>query len=121
MRSLAAANPKPAGCIAIFARLRPSLGFPLWLVSLPRDCQRSVAALARASANTARRPSNFSRGQTFSAVVMIGIVTAVNVWGTRKSSDSPELDHTRQDGCHIILMRPAYWSCHNYGQSLRVA
>src|SRR5258705_8950264 len=86
---LAAANPEAGGLYCYirdgFGRLSAFLyGWCLFLVI----ASGSVAALARAfSEYLARVLPISSVEQTFAAVVMIGIVTAINVWGTRKSSD----------------------------------
>src|SRR5205823_5106471 len=53
-----------------------------------RQVGGSVAALARAFSEYFAKVIPISQTlQTFVAVVVIAIVTAVNVWGTRKSSD----------------------------------
>src|SRR6202007_2469140 len=86
---LAAANPEAGGLYCYirdaFGRLSAFLyGWCLFLVI----ASGSVAALARAfSEYLASVLPIFPVGQTIAAVVMIGIVTAINVWGTRKSSD----------------------------------
>src|SRR5256885_9159930 len=45
--------------------------------------------------------------QTMAAVVMIGIVTAINVWGTRKSSDlqnwTTDRKSTRLNSSHLVI------------------
>src|SRR6195256_7051553 len=86
---LAAANPEAGGLYCYirdgFGRLAAFLyGWCLFLVI----CSGSVAALARAFSEYLARVLPISPlEQTVAAVVMIGIVTVINVWGTRKSSD----------------------------------
>jgi len=86
---LAAANPEAGGLYCYirdgFGRLSAFLyGWCLFLVI----ASGSVAALARVFSEYLATVLPISPvGQTMIAVVMIAIVTAVNVWGTRKSSD----------------------------------
>jgi APA family basic amino acid/polyamine antiporter len=86
---LAAANPEAGGLYCYirdgFGRLAAFLyGWCLFLVI----ASGSVAALARAFSEYLARVIRISPlEQTIAAVVMIGIVTVINVWGTRKSSD----------------------------------
>jgi APA family basic amino acid/polyamine antiporter len=86
---LAARNPEAGGLYCYirdgFGRASAFLyGWCLFLVI----ASGSVAALARVFSEYLGKVLPISpAGQTFVAVVMIGIVTAVNVWGTRKSSD----------------------------------
>src|SRR5207253_11085702 len=86
---LAAANPEARGLYCYirdgFGRLSAFLyGWCLFLVI----ASGSVAALARAFSEYLARVLPISPvEQTIAAVVMIGIVTVINVWGTRKSSD----------------------------------
>src|SRR5216684_9054497 len=86
---LAAANPEAGG---LYCYIRDGFGrmsafFYGWCLFLV-IASGSVAALARAfSEYFARIVAISLTGQTIVAVVVIGIVTAVNVWGTRKSSD----------------------------------
>jgi APA family basic amino acid/polyamine antiporter len=86
---LAAANPEAGGLYCYirdaFGRLSAFLyGWCLFLVI----ASGSVAALARAFSEYLARVLPISPlEQTIAAVVMIGIVTFINVWGTRKSSD----------------------------------
>ena len=86
---LAAANPEAGG---LYCYIRDGFGrisafFYGWCLFLV-IASGSVAALARAfSEYFARIVSISLTGQTIVAVTVIGIVTAVNVWGTRKSSD----------------------------------
>jgi basic amino acid/polyamine antiporter, APA family len=86
---LAAANPEAGGLYCYirdgFGRLAAFLyGWCLFLVI----ASGSVAALARAFSEYLARVIPISPlEQTIAAVVMIGIVTVINVWGTRKSSD----------------------------------
>ena len=86
---LAAANPEAGGLYCFirdgFGRLAAFLyGWCLFLVI----ASGSVAALARAFSRYLAEIIPLSdAGATLVCVVMIGVVTAVNVWGTRKSSD----------------------------------
>jgi APA family basic amino acid/polyamine antiporter len=86
---LAAANPEAGGLYCYirdgFGRLAAFLyGWCLFLVI----ASGSVAALARAFSEYLARVISISPiEQTIAAVVMIGIVTVINVLGTRKSSD----------------------------------
>lgn len=86
---LAAANPQAGGLYCYirdgFGRLPAFLyGWCLFLVI----ASGTVAALARAfSRYVAQLTSLSPLSSTVVAVFMIGVVTAVNVWGTRKSSD----------------------------------
>src|SRR6267142_2587033 len=86
---LAAANPEAGG---LYCYIRDGFGrisafFYGWCLFLV-IASGSVAALARAFSEYFARIVPISLpGQTIVAVVVIGIVTAVNVWGTRKSSD----------------------------------
>jgi APA family basic amino acid/polyamine antiporter len=86
---LAAANPEAGG---LYCYIRDGFGrisafFYGWCLFLV-IASGSVAALARVFSEYLAKVLPISpAGQTFAAVVMIGIVTAVNVWGTRKSSD----------------------------------
>jgi APA family basic amino acid/polyamine antiporter len=84
---LAAANPEAGG---LYCYIRDGFGrisafFYGWCLFLV-IASGSVAALARAFSEYFARIVPISpTGQTIVAVVVIGIVTAVNVWGTRKS------------------------------------
>src|SRR6202790_4914006 len=86
---LAAANPEAGGLYVFirdgFGRMSAFLyGWSLFLVI----ASGSVAALARAFTRYLAEIIPLSAaGATIVSVVMIGVVTAVNVWGTRKSSD----------------------------------
>jgi basic amino acid/polyamine antiporter, APA family len=86
---LAARNPEAGGLYCYvrdgFGRAPAFLyGWCLFLVI----ASGSVAALARAFSEYLARVLPISPvEQTIAAVLMIGIVTAINVWGTRKSSD----------------------------------
>src|SRR6266436_5657722 len=85
----AAANPEAGG---LYCYIRDGFGrisafFYGWCLFLV-IASGSVAALARAFSEYFATIIPLSlTGQTIVAVVVIGIVTAVNVWGTRKSSD----------------------------------
>ncbi len=86
---LSAAHPEAGGLYCFirdaFGRMPAFLyGWCLFLVI----ASGSVAALARAfSRYLAEVIPLSSLGSTVAAVLMIGVVTTVNVWGTRKSSD----------------------------------
>ncbi len=86
---LAAANPEAGG---LYCYIRDGFGrasafFYGWCLFLV-IASGSVAALARVFSEYLAQVLPISPiGQTVTAVVMILIVTAVNVWGTRKSSD----------------------------------
>jgi APA family basic amino acid/polyamine antiporter len=86
---LAAANPEAGGLYCYirdgFGRIPAFLyGWCLFLVI----ASGSIAALARAFTRYLAEIVPLSAtGTTIVSVVMIGVVTAVNVWGTRKSSD----------------------------------
>jgi APA family basic amino acid/polyamine antiporter len=86
---LAAANPEAGG---LYCYIRDGFGrisafFYGWCLFLV-IASGSVAALARVFSEYLAKVIPISpAGQTIVAVVMIAIVTAVNVWGTRKSSD----------------------------------
>ncbi len=114
---LAAANPEAGGLYCYirdgFGHLSAFLyGWCLFLVI----ASGSVAALARAFSEYLARVLPISpAGQTFSAVVMIGIVTAVNVWGTRKSSDLQNWTTLVKMGVIIILSALLLVLGHNYG------
>src|SRR5256885_6153213 len=86
---LAAANPQAGGLYVFirdaFGRMPAFLyGWSLFLVI----ASGSVAALARAFTPYLAEIIPLSRAEsTIVSVLMIGVVTIVNVWGTRKSSD----------------------------------
>src|ERR1041385_5599230 len=86
---LAASNPEAGG---LYCYIRDGFGRPLaflygWCLFLV-IASGAVAALGRAfSEHFARIFSGMPVAQTFVAVVVIAIITVVNVWGTRKSSD----------------------------------
>src|SRR4030088_2457299 len=102
---LAAANPEAGGLYCYirdgFGRLSAFLyGWCLFLVI----ASGSVAALARAfSEYLAKVVPVSAAGQTLAGVVMIGIVTAVNVWGTRKSSDLQNWTTLVEVGIIVVL------------------
>src|SRR6266446_426664 len=102
---LAAANPEAGGLYCYirdgFGRLSAFLyGWCLFLVI----ASGSVAALARAFSEYLARVLPISPGeQTVAAVVMIGIVTVINVWGTRKSSDLQNWTTLVKMGIIVIL------------------
>src|SRR5256712_6370846 len=102
---LAAANREAGGLYCYirdgFGRLSAFLyGWCLFLVI----ASGSVAALARAFSEYLARVLPISPGeQTFAGVVMIGIVTVINVWGTRKSSDLQNWTKLVKMGIIVIL------------------
>src|SRR6267143_467567 len=102
---LAAANPEAGGLYCYirdgFGRLSAFLyGWCLFLVI----ASGSVAALGRAFSEYLARVLPISPAeQTIAAVVMIGIVTAINVWGTRKSSDLQNWTTLVKMGIIVIL------------------
>jgi APA family basic amino acid/polyamine antiporter len=102
---LAARNPEAGGLYCYirdaFGRASAFLyGWCLFLVI----ASGSVAALARAFSEYFARVLPISPAmQTFVAVVVIAIVTAVNVWGTRKSSDLQNWTTLVKVGLIVIL------------------
>jgi len=102
---LAAANPEAGGLYCYirdgFGRLSAFLyGWCLFLVI----ASGSVAALARVFSEYLARVVPISPvEQTMIAVLMIGVVTAVNVWGTRKSSDLQNWTTLVKVGIIVIL------------------
>ena len=102
---LAAANPEAGGLYVFirdgFGRMSAFLyGWSLFLVI----ASGSVAALARAFTRyLAEIIPLTSAESTFVSVAMIGVVTAVNVWGTRKSSDLQNWTTLIKGGLIIIL------------------
>lgn len=102
---LAASNPEAGGLYCYirdgFGRLAAFLyGWCLFLVI----ASGSVAALARAFSEYFARVVPVSPlMQTFVAVVVIAIVTAVNVWGTRQSSDLQNWTTLVKAGVIVIM------------------
>jgi basic amino acid/polyamine antiporter, APA family len=102
---LAAANPEAGGLYCYirdgFGRLSAFLyGWCLFLVI----ASGSVAALARVFSEYLARVVPISPvEQTMIAVLMIAVVTAVNVWGTRKSSDLQNWTTLVKVGIIVIL------------------
>ena len=102
---LAASNPEAGGLYCYirdgFGRLAAFLyGWCLFLVI----ASGSVAALARAFSEYFARVVPVSPlVQTFVAVVVIALVTVVNVWGTRKSSDLQNWTTLVKAGVIVIL------------------
>src|SRR5215472_4400839 len=102
---LAASNPEAGGLYCYirdgFGRASAFLyGWCLFLVI----ASGSVAALARAFSEYFASILPVSQAvQTFVAVVVIAIVTAVNVWGTRKSSDLQNWTTLIKAGVIVIL------------------
>src|ERR1700736_690874 len=102
---LAAANPEAGGLYCYirdgFGRIPAFLyGWCLFLVI----ASGSIAALARAFTRYLAEIIPLSAiGATIVSVVMIGVVTAVNVWGTRKSSDLQNWTTVIKLGIIIVL------------------
>jgi len=102
---LAATNPEAGGLYCYirdgFGRASAFLyGWCLFLVI----ASGSVAALARVFTEYLAEVIPISSvGQTIISVAMIGIVTAVNVWGTRKSSDLQNWTTLIKVGIIVIL------------------
>ena len=102
---LAATNPEAGGLYCYirdgFGRASAFLyGWCLFLVI----ASGSVAALARVFTEYLAEVIPISPvGQTIISVAMIGIVTAVNVWGTRKSSDLQNWTTLIKVGIIVIL------------------
>src|SRR5215470_15013341 len=102
---LAASNPEAGGLYCYirdgFGRAPAFLyGWCLFLVI----ASGSVAALARVFSEYFAKVIAISPAlQTFVAVVVIGIVTAVNVWGTRQSSDLQNWTTLIKAGVIVIL------------------
>lgn len=102
---LAARNPEAGGLYCYirdgFGRASAFLyGWCLFLVI----ASGSVAALARAFSEYFAKIIPVSQAlQTFIAVMVIAIVTAVNVWGTRKSSDLQNWTTLVKAGVIVIL------------------
>ena len=102
---LAAANPEAGGLYVFirdgFGRMSAFLyGWCLFLVI----ASGSVAALARAFTRYLAEIIPLTPPQaTLVSVAMIGVVTAVNVWGTRKSSDLQNWTTLIKVGLVVIL------------------
>src|ERR1700752_5265256 len=102
---LAATNPEAGGLYCFirdgFGRIPAFLyGWCLFLVI----ASGSVAALARAFTRYFSEIVPLSAtGATILSVVMISVVTAVNVWGTRKSSDLQNWTTLVKVGLIVIL------------------
>src|SRR5882724_981658 len=102
---LAAANPEAGGLYCFirdgFGRASAFLyGWCLFLVI----ASGSVAALARAFTRYMAEIIPISAfAQTIVAVAMIAVVTAVNVWGTRKSSDMQNVTTLIKGGVIVAL------------------
>src|SRR5882724_822638 len=102
---LAAANPEAGGLYCFirdgFGRASAFLyGWCLFLVI----ASGSVAALARAFTRYKAEIIPISAfAQTIVAVAMIAVVTAVNVWGTRKSSDMQNVTTLIKGGVIVAL------------------
>jgi basic amino acid/polyamine antiporter, APA family len=102
---LAAANPEAGGLYCYirdgFGRIPAFLyGWCLFLVI----ASGSVAALARAfSRYLAEIIPLSAAGSTIVSVAMIAVVTAVNVWGTRKSSDLQNCTTLIKVGLIVLL------------------
>jgi APA family basic amino acid/polyamine antiporter len=115
---LAASNPEAGGLYCFirdgFGRMPAFLyGWSLFLVI----ASGSVAALARAFTRYLAEIIPLSAvGSTVVSVLMIGVVTAVNVWGTRKSSDLQNWT-TLVKGLLIVLLSAVLMSLgHHLGE-----
>src|SRR4029077_20210923 len=102
---LSAASPEAGGLYVFirdgFGRMPAFLyGWSLFLVI----ASGSVAALARAFTRYLAEIVSLSpAGSTIVSVLMIGVVTAVNVWGTRKSSDLQNWTTLIKAGLIVLL------------------
>lgn len=102
---LAATNPEAGG---IYCYIRDAFGRILaflygWCLFLV-IASGSVAALARAfTEHLAQIIPLTALGKTVLSVVMIAVVTVVNVWGTRKSSDLQNWTTVLKVGIIVIL------------------
>jgi basic amino acid/polyamine antiporter, APA family len=102
---LAAANPEAGGLYCYirdgFGRLAAFLyGWSLFLII----ASATIAALAHAFTNYLREIIPLSpAGVTIVSTVMIGIVTAVNVWGTRKSANLQNDTTLLKAGIIVVL------------------
>ncbi len=119
---LAACNPEAGGLYCFirdgFGRLPAFLyGWCLFLVI----ASGSVAALARAfSRYLAEIIPLTPLASTFVAVVMIGVVTVVNVWGTRKSADLQNWTTLVKVGI-IVLLSAVLLSFGHHGRDIPAA
>src|SRR6266446_2401216 len=119
---LAAANPEAGG---LYCYIRDGFGrisafFYGWCLFLV-IASGSVAALARAFSEYFARIVPISlTGQTIVAVVVIGIVTAVNVWGTRKSSDLQNWTTLVKVGI-IVLLSAVFLSIGQHAREIPAA
>jgi basic amino acid/polyamine antiporter, APA family len=102
---LAAANPEAGGLYCYirdgFGRLAAFLyGWSLFLII----ASATIAALARAFANYLREIIPLSdAAATVTSLLMIAVVTAVNVWGTRKSANLQNDTTLIKAGIIVIL------------------
>jgi APA family basic amino acid/polyamine antiporter len=114
---LAATNPEAGGLYCFirdgFGRIPAFLyGWCLFLVI----ASGSVAALARAfTEHLAEIVPLSALGKTILSVVMIAVVTAVNVWGTRKSSNLQNWTTLIKVGIIVILSAILLSLGHHYG------
>jgi basic amino acid/polyamine antiporter, APA family len=119
---LAATNPEAGGLYCYirdgFGRASAFLyGWCLFLVI----ASGSVAALARVFTEYLAEVIPISPvGQTIISVAMIGIVTAVNVWGTRKSSDLQNWTTLIKVGI-IVILSAVLLSLGRHGRDLPAA
>src|SRR5579863_6589429 len=119
---LAATNPEAGGLYCYirdgFGRASAFLyGWCLFLVI----SSGSVAALARVFTEYLAEVIPISPvGQTIVSVAMIGIVTAVNVWGTRKSSDLQNWTTLIKVGI-IVILSAVLLSLGRHGRDLPAA
>jgi basic amino acid/polyamine antiporter, APA family len=102
---LAAANPEAGG---LYCYIRDGFGrLPAFLYGwslLFIIASASIAALAHAFTSYLREVIPLSeRAATATALLMIGVVTVVNVWGTRKSSDLQNVTTFIKAGIIVVL------------------
>ncbi|HYL10145.1 MAG TPA: amino acid permease [Candidatus Acidoferrales bacterium] len=118
---LSASNPEAGGLYCFirdaFGPLSAFLyGWSLFLVI----ASGSIAALARAfSTYTAEVLPLSSLGAKLVAVVMIAVLTAVNVWGTRKSSDLQNWTTLAKAGVILIISAILLSLGHHFSESAR--
>ena len=119
---LAASNPEAGG---LYCYIRDGFGRPSaflygWCLFLI-IASGSVAALARVFAEYFAQVVPISPiAQTFVAVVVIAIVTAVNVWGTRQSSDLQNWTTLIKAGV-IVLMSVVLLSLGHHAKEIPAA
>jgi APA family basic amino acid/polyamine antiporter len=119
---LAAANPEAGGLYCYirdgFGRIPAFLyGWCLFVVI----ASGTIAALARAFAKYLAEIIPLSAaGSTLASVLMIAVVTAVNVWGTRKSSDLQNWT-TLIKAALVVLLSVVLFALGHHARDLRPA